>query len=210
MSSDDRVEAAFVSQVQELFGAELLEAVERPPGYRVGERMLYRMRGGQRAERRPVDRESVEAVLRPIAEASGGSLSVELPTDSGLPHPRIVDLPDCGIMYDGRISAFAESDEPLPSPDFQLDWLIGLVNGPDEDRFVYLDFTDPVVKALFSDVYRSRHDWDLSPGRTRDRLMELLARRAEVRDELERGELACSCVKIVAGEEIPLRVRRIG
>ena len=207
MPSDDRVERDFLARMQATFGAELMESVERPPGYRVGERMLYRMREGGTAERRPVDREGVEALLRPLADASGATLSVELPTDSGLPHPRIVDLEDCAIMYDGRIAKFFESDESLPSREFRLDWLIGLVDGADEDRLVYLDFTDPVVKALFSDVYRSRDDWDLSPRRTRDRFMELLARRAaEIRDRTSAGGHAGSCVKIVAGEEIPLRV----
>ena len=171
--------------------------------------MLYRLKNNGTAARRSLDAAAVEAALQDIADRVGGALTVELPTESGLPNPRVVDLLDADIRYERRVKAFVESNDACPTPAFSLEWLIGLVDLSDEAEFVYIDFRHPRLKAVFSDVYRSRHDWDLSPARTRDGFEVFVDRCAELRRQLDRGELNCAYVKVVAGEDVPLQVQPI-
>jgi len=171
--------------------------------------MLYRLKNNGSAARRSLDAAAAEAALQDIADRVEGSLTVELPTESDLPNPRVVDLLDANIRYERRMKAFAESNDARPTPAYRLEWLIGLVDLSDEGEFVYIDFRHPKLKAVFGGVYRSRHEWDLSPARTRDAFEVFVDRCAEVRRQLDTGELSCACVKVVAGEDVPLQVRRI-
>jgi len=62
---------------------------------------------------------------------------------------------------------------------------------------------------VFSDIYRARHDWDRSAQRTREGYQAFLKRCADLRRELDTGERRCSCLKVIAGEDVPLQDRSI-
>lgn len=142
-----------LSYLTETFGDQFLNLITPPDGVETGERVMFKLREGVKAERHEVTPQEAEDFHRSLVESMPGiKIHTEPPLSSGLPYPRMVDITDWSIAYDNPAKEYLTSDTLLPKDDFNIDWLLGVVFSS-ERRFVYIDFTHPKVKAIFSFVY---------------------------------------------------------
>jgi len=198
----------FLAHLKAAFGEEFLQLVHEPQAVQIGERVLYRLVGSKAGSRHePSDQELErlrDQMTRFAASTGASAVSFEPPRSSGLPYPRLIDLPGSSIIWDAELREYAESDEPLPSRDFPLEWAVGVVL-TSELFFVYLDFTHPKVQAVFRGSYDPQHDFG---GRTR--IGEEFKRFRQKEDELRRRADADSTItwaKIVQVDMEPALVR---
>jgi hypothetical protein len=165
MASDEALRRQLLEYLDNRFGREFVAAVDEPAGVQTGERVLYRLRSGARAARRELSSEELDEMKRTLvdlARRTGGDesrVTVESPVSSGLPHPRLIDLPGV-LLWDTDLRRFVESDDALPAPDGGVEWVLGVALLPSEKMLLYLDFTHAVVKAIF----RASYDADGIPA----------------------------------------------
>jgi hypothetical protein len=76
---------------------------------------------------------------------------------SGLPYPRLIDLPGSSIMWDAELRNYMNTEVVLPSEDFPLEWVVGVLHTPSQSMLLYLDFTHATVKAIFRVFYDAEH-----------------------------------------------------
>src|SRR5207244_5799455 len=69
------------------------------------------------------------------------------------PSPRLGDRAGNQIMSDKYLTEYFENANPLPSADFPLEWVVGVLLMPSEKILLHLDFTHPKVKAIFRASY---------------------------------------------------------
>jgi len=151
------VKEQFFNYLTKTFGKKFLFLITPPDGVEIGERVLFKLQDGKKAERCEETKQETEEFHQSLVEAVGGIegiqiLPTEPPVSSGLPYPRIVDIRDWDIAYDNPAKEYLTSDALLPKENFSIDWLFGLVFGF-EKQLIYIDFTHPKVKVIFSFVY---------------------------------------------------------
>lgn len=169
MVDTQQLRLEFLDYLQTTFGEEFVELIAEPPGVQVGERVLYRLAGGKTGTRHEPSEQEIESLRRRItdvAKSTGvedSAITFEPPRSSGLPYPRLIDVPGSTIIWDTELKKYLERDDLLPSRDFPLEWAIGVLR-TSEEFFLYLDFTHPKIKAVFRGSYDPEHDFG---GRTR-------------------------------------------
>lgn len=174
------------------FGDGFTDLIELPKGLKIGERVLYRLKDDQIVERKEFDKvanDEFRKVLEGIAEKSGGFLAPpEIPVESGLPNPRMVDIAGWeDVSTEIAAKKYALSDDLLPSEDFAIEWLCGLMFGYSNKQFVYIDFTHPKVKMVFSSDFDS--EYDIGLGRDmQSRFAQFIQTRKEVITALEEDQ----------------------
>lgn len=130
----------FLDYLQTTFGEEFVELIAEPPGVQVGERVLYRLQGGRTAPRRELTSQELEEQHRSmveIARSTGldeSAVVTEPPKSSGLPDPRLVDLPGADIVWDSDLLRWLRSEDPLPWKDFPLEWAVGILLTPSQTK----------------------------------------------------------------------------
>src|SRR2546428_988569 len=198
----------FLAHLKAAFGEEFLQLVHEPQAVQIGERVLYRLVGSKAGSRHePSDQELErlrDQMTRFAASTGASAVSFEPPRSSGLPYPRLIDLPGSSIIWDAELKKYAGSDDLLPAPDFPLEWAVGVLL-TSEVLFLYLDFTHPKVKAVFTGSYDPEHDFG---GRTR--VGEQFRRFRQKEDELRARVAADSTIawaRIVQMEMDPASVR---
>ena len=199
----------FLAHLKATFGEEFLQLVPEPQAVQIGERVLYRLAGnkaGIRHEPSDQELERLRDQMTSFAASTGASaVSFEPPRGSGLPYPRLIDLPGSTIIWDSALKTYLENDELLPAPDFPLEWAIGVLL-TSEVLFLYLDFTHPKVKAVFRAVYDPEHD----TMRERIRIGEDFKQFRQTEDKLRRRTETDSTIawaKIVQIDMEPASVR---
>ena len=192
------------------FGRDLLPLSDAPAGVQIGERVLYKVTPGTKVARTEPARaaqDELRQMMTDFAKRTGASRArFEGPVSSGLPHPRLIDLPGSSIMWDTELKAYVESDALLPSADFPLEWVAGVFQGGTEDMLLYLDFTHAKVKSIF----RLFYDVHGGPSRGAMNVVSLYeafrTRKGELEARCERSpEVAWA--KLVQVDDEPLRVR---
>ena len=199
---------SFLAYLKGTFGEEFIQQIDEPEGLQIGERVLYRLAGRATGTRRePSEREldRIREQTTHIAGSTGASaVTFEPPRSSGLPYPRLIDLPGSTIIWDTELKQYMGSDGPLPARDFPLEWAVGVLL-TSEVLLLYVDFTHPKVKAVFRGSYDPEHDFG---GRAR--IGEEFKRFRQKEDELRRRTDADSTIawaKIVQIDLEPASVR---
>jgi hypothetical protein len=164
MVDTEQLRERFLAYLKATFGEEFLRLVDEPQDLRIGERVLYRLAGGKTGTRHEPSEQEIESLrcrMTDVAKSTGvedSAITFEPPRSSGLPYPRLIDLPGSTIIWDTELKKYLESDDLLPSSDFPLEWAIGVLR-TSEEFFLYLDFTHPKVKAVFRGSYDPEHDF---------------------------------------------------
>ena len=158
-SEREHLRQDLTNHLRNTFGEEFLRLLNEPQGVQVGERVLYKLKEGTQAQRHEPSSQELEALKRKhieLAKSTGADASrviFEPPVSSGLSYPRLVDLPGNQIMWDKYLTEYLKSDDLLPSPEFPLEWVVGVMLTPSEKMLLHLDFTHPKVKAIFRASY---------------------------------------------------------
>lgn len=159
MTNEIEVKEQFYEYLTHEFGEEFTKMIEPPEEAKIGERVLYFLKDSEIASRKEFDHEANDALrttLQEVANKSGALLSpfIELPVESGLPYPRMVDIIDWDeVAMDIPAKKWVLSDDLLPKEDFGIKWLFGLCFWHSEKQLVYIDFTHPKVKTVLSAEY---------------------------------------------------------
>lgn len=188
----EKLRRDFTTYLEETFGA-LLLLVNEPPEVQIGERVLYKLKGGGQAGRCEPSKQELEETRRKfveIAKRTGGAdVTFDPPVSSRLTLPRLIDLPGSQIMWDMRLRRYLESDDLLPFPEFPLEWTLGVLHGGEEKMLLSLDFTRPKVKAIFRASY-DIGDVPLMAERTavRARFRQFWEKMRELEAQIEPGD----------------------
>ena len=200
----------FLSYLKTTFGDEFPRLLDEPAGLQIGERVMYRLASGKTGTRHEPSEQEIENLRRrmiDVAKDTGvedSAITYEPPRSSGLPYPRLIDLPGSNIIWDAELRKYAGSDDLLPAPGFPLEWAVGVLL-TSEVLFLYLNLTHQKVKAVFTGSYDPEHDFG---GRTR--VGEQFRRFRQKEDELRARVAADSTIawaRIVQMEMDPASVR---
>jgi hypothetical protein len=175
MPSDQALKHDFLKSLADEFGPGFLELIQEPAGTLVGERVLYKYRNNQAAERRPMTGQEFQSLrfqLENIAGEVGGRVSIDPPDNSGLPHPRTVDIKEMDLVFENRATRWVQGEELLPTSDFKLEWLLGIIHWSDYKQLLFIDFTHPQVKCTFTADYDDLYDQNI--GKNMAEQMEAL------------------------------------
>ena len=210
-SQPQQLKQEFINYLKSTFGEEFPQLIHEPKGVQIGERVLYKLKNDKPAVRHELSKQEIEALHQKMVEiakstgADESAVTTDPPTSSGLPYPRLVDLPGAGIIWDKELKTYLESDELLPAPDFSLEWAIGIVQASDT-LLMYLDFTHPKVKAIFTASYD--FDWESIEGRAniRDRFKQFHEKERELKAQIE-NNTGMMWAKIVQLDSEPLGIK---
>lgn len=161
MQTPEQVKADFYAYLDQKFGSGFSALITPPEEVEIGERALYILANGRKAQRANMERANwefeneIEDLANELAgEFPGLQYSVDLATSSGLPYPRAVDIPGASDLALGWLAgAYAKSAEELPAPGFPLCWLLGVIFTPSAKYLLYLDFMHPRLRALYVAEY---------------------------------------------------------
>jgi hypothetical protein len=208
----DALRESFLEYLRSTFGEGFTQRLETPADVRAGERVLYKLVDGIEATRREPTSEDLAAMRRTITDIARHTgpdprrVTFEPPISSGLPFPRLLDLPGL-IMWDTDLTRDINSDDALPATGCAVQWALGVTFMPSERMLLYLDFSHPVVKAIFRASYDAE-DGSLAGGRAgvRERFTEFQNRVRDAKGEAaRRPELVW--VKLIRLDDEPLVVR---
>lgn len=213
MVDTQQLRLEFLDYLQTTFGEEFVELIPEPPGVQVGERVLYRFKGERTATRHELTSQELEdrhRTLVEIAKRTGldeSAVTTEPPISSGLPVPRLIDLPESHMMWDKDLRQWTASRALLPSPDYSLEWAVGVVFMSSEKLLLYLDFTHPKVKAVFRVIYDDEYDRPAGESaEIRTRFKQFCERAQELRAQYD-GRTDVVWAKLVQLDNEPLCVR---
>lgn len=89
MITKNELKQQFYEYLSDTFGPKFTAIIEPPEGVMIGERVLYKLRNGQTAQRNEMtqkDTDELHQMIINVAEESGGvALEAEPPITSGLP-----------------------------------------------------------------------------------------------------------------------------
>lgn len=155
-------EGGMMEYLEHVFGGEFVKLIDKPPEYRVGERVLYKMKDGQEPVRKePTERDlqEIHALAKELAEKYGGTVISHPYITSGSSLVRLVDIPGWDFMLlPGKIIPYATGDD-LEIEGFRIEWLLGLVFFRAEKMLFNVDFTHPRVRAMFAVTYEEEHSF---------------------------------------------------
>jgi hypothetical protein len=118
--------------LNQTFGQQFWRLLREPEGVQVGERVLYKVKPNTKVTRQEPSKRDQQAFwqdLIDLATRTGGTrVTFEPPVSSGLPYPRLVDLPGSSIMWDSELRKYMNTDVVLPSEDFPLEWVVGVLH----------------------------------------------------------------------------------
>jgi hypothetical protein len=158
------LEQWFINYLAETFGEQLLALIPMPVEYEIGERVLFNLKDRVTVERKEQTQEDADDLHQMLAKTVGGidgvQVTTELPVTSGLPYPRIIDILDWSVAMDIPAKKYLASNALLPKDDFAIRWLLGVMLWSSRKQLVYIDFTHPKVKTIFSADYDRKHDFD--------------------------------------------------
>lgn len=153
----------FIDYLAETFGEEILGTIPAPHDHEVGERVLYKLRDGVSVERKEATQKDADDFLEILKNAMSGigeaQVTTALPVTSGLPYPRMVDILDWSVAMEIPAKKYLASDALLPKENFSILWLLGVSIGSSSKQLVYIDFTHPKVKTIFSAAYDREFDF---------------------------------------------------
>jgi len=154
MTSKTDLKKWLYEYLTEEFGKEFIGLINPPHDVENGERVLYKLKHNTQAQRKEItqkDQDDFRNLLEDIAQKSGGTVAkIEPVVSSGLPYPRLIDIPQwSALAYQKNVADYLNSEEILPKPDFNIEWLFGLLFGYSNKQLVYINFTHPKVKAAF-------------------------------------------------------------
>jgi len=200
--------------LDEIFGTYLPEIIQRPEGYKVGERVLYKLKDGVeiiREEDEGADVEEFSKIIEDLADKSGGTVSEIKPVvSSGRNDLRIVDIPGWKISFPRPMKKYFDSDEVTPGPDFIIEWLFGVYFGHSEKKLICIDMTHPYVNGIFSATYEMEDDCSISPDKIEDYFNEFNFNLINLRKESENDNFDVEWIKqIQIDKELMYRMRRI-
>lgn len=166
--TEDQLRRDFLDYLDQRFGPALTDLLDPPASARAGERVIYALFSGEEQPRGDVDQLNHEAMAefsrlaRQIARGVPGAAFHFTPaTDSGLPFPRLVDIPGADALAMGDLRPYATSHEELPSADFNIAWLLGVIFGHSSKYLLYIDFTDQRLGAVYAAEYDDEDDFDV-------------------------------------------------
>jgi hypothetical protein len=213
-SDRDELGQLFFAYLSSTFGEELPQLLNAPRGVQAGERVLYKLKDGVEVTRREPSQQELEELRRKFAAFAKSTgvdesrVTFDPPVSSGLPYPRLLDLPAL-VMWDTELSKYLESNDLLPSQNFPLEWVVGVMHGGSEKMFLYLNFTHPKVKAIF----RTSYDIDGAPSfkeraDIRERFKQFRQKESELEAQLEkRRDILWAKIVQVDSEPQQVRVR---
>ena len=189
------VKDQFYGYLTHEFGEGFTKMIEPPAEVTIGERVLYLLKDSETASRKEFDHAANDALrktLQEVADEAGSLLSpfIELPVESGLPYPRMVDIIDWGeVAMDIPAKKWVVSDDLLPKEDFTIKWLFGLCFWHSVKQLVYIDFTHPKVKTVLSAEYDE--EYGISTGdNMHARLEQFKAKRAKLIQDVDANPYA--------------------
>lgn len=197
----EQLREQFMGYLKRTFGEEFLRLIDEPKGVQIGERVLYKLKDEKKVERHELSKQEIEEMRQEmvnLAKSTGvdeSAVTFEPPISSGVPYPRLMDLPGSEIMWDKELKKYLQSDDLLPSHDFFLEWVIGILLMSSEKMLMYLDFTHPKVKAIFRVCYDSEYDAP-SKASILDRFKQFREKEGELKTQIE-NEANMLWVKIV-------------
>lgn len=199
----------FADYLEQTFGEEFLRLLDEPEGVHAGERVLYKLKRNQEARRQEPSADNLNALRETMAEIArktgATGISFEPPVTSGLPYPRLIDLPGSSIMWDAELRKYMEADAMLPSADFPLEWVAGVLFTPSQKMLLYLDCTDSRVAAVFRVFYEG--DAFTEPAATvRDRFKQFQSKKRELLAECARRRTLV-WAKLVQIDDEPVWIR---
>jgi hypothetical protein len=167
MQTLDQIKAEFYGYLEQRFESGLTDLVAPPAGVKIGERVLYQLVDGEEAQRADIEKQNqdFEKNMAELVEkmSSETGTKPEFYTDpmisSGLPYPRAIDVPYVSEFCMGSLATdYAASHDEFPTKDFPIRWLFGVVFGYSAKTLLYMDFTDPKVRALYVANYDAEHE----------------------------------------------------
>jgi hypothetical protein len=189
MITKEKRKQQLYNELNNTFGSEFTKLIDPPKGVEIGERVLYKLTGTRKAKWKEITKKDIDAfhkIAVNIAAQSGGVASiVEPPTTSGLPCPRLVDITGwIEVAMPIPAKKYLVSDDLLPEPGFSIEWVLGTVFGPSDKQVVYIDFTHPKVKTVFSCDYDSEYEI-YAEREMHSRLSAFLERKAQIIKRVE-------------------------
>jgi hypothetical protein len=154
-------EQEVMEYLEDELGEEFINLIYKPSGYKVGERLLYKMKDSLVPERKePTQHEldEMQQEMLEFAEKTGASaVTFTPPKTSGSSLVRMVDIPNWGtLMFPDNVFSYANSDN-LEMDDFAVEWLLGLVFFSRDKMLFNIDFTHPQVRAAFIVTYSDEY-----------------------------------------------------
>jgi len=145
-----RVDGSLQDNLATLLKVRVEEIVSFPPGLEVGDRVLYRLTEGHAARRKSQaagDLGRWKERMDEFAKRTGAREVNVTPRSKGT-LPATVDILG-KLTVDTPIEDYAVGGALLPSPDWDVGWLLGAHFTVEEWRLFLVDFLDPKVKVFF-------------------------------------------------------------
>lgn len=198
---NSNLEKEFLEYLDYIFGMNFSSAIQEPKGYSVGERVLYKLYHPVEAKRKSheFNEKNVKGMLHGITGKSCGfsSIDIQPPITTTNIEARLVDFPDCDIMFDIPLMKYFQSDELLPHPEFNIEWLTGVFFSHSAKKLVNIDMLHPSVIGIFSVEYEIEMDLSIDPGRIAEYFSDYNYRLNSLREEFERDGTNTEWIKLI-------------
>ena len=188
----------------DVFWEEFYAWIRKPKGTEAGERVVYKMKEGIVPVRHETTPNELEAMQQEIATMTGvdrSRVTMKAAVTSGLPYPRLIDLPGWEIIFDVPLTKYADSEDLLPRQDFPIIWALGVFFAQSDKTLAHIDFVHPLVKGVFSVVYESRYGLDYSTDNIIDWHDEFQRKMSEYKKKADAKDCKCKWAKIIQFNE---------
>ena len=195
-----KLEKEFSGYLDWKFGEDFLSIIPKPDDYYVGERMLYKLKHKNEIKRN--DNKLDEDVLKDtinetLGDTNISSIEIQPPVTTNNIEPRLIDLPGSDIIFDIPLMRYFQSDNIIPSSEFNIEWLIGVYFGGSEKKLVSIDMAHPFVKGIFSVPYEIEMDLSADPQKTVKYFKEYIQRLKSLCKKSEKSDSNIKWVKLV-------------
>jgi len=195
------LEKEFVGYLKWKFGEGFLSIIPKPDDYYVGERMLYKLKHKNKIKRNDNKNDEkilIDTVNEVLGDNNGiNSIEIQPPVTTNNIEPRLIDLPESDIIFDIPLMRYFQSDSIIPTPEFDIEWLIGVYFAGSEKKLVSIDMAHPVVKGVFSVPYEIEMDLSADPQKTVKYFKEYIQRLKSLCKESEKSDSDIEWVKLV-------------
>jgi len=164
--------------------------------------VLYLLAGTSPVERRETtatEQREFRKLIERIGQDSGAiEVSGEPPVSSGLPYPRLVDIPGWDVLFDIPLNRYLDSPSVFPSVDFRILWLVGVTSSYSEKRLACIDMRHAQVKGLFIATYEEEYGSIGLTRQVRRAFERFLTRVTDRIAEASRPDVAYEWVKVAS------------
>lgn len=194
-------EMLLLEYLEYIFGKSFLKLIKIPENYKIGERVIYKLAKNKTANRHEIsqkEQKEQKDFFNKIAEEIGAPESIiDPPVSSGLPYPRLVDIPGWDIIFDIPLKRYLQSNDISPSDDFNIEWLIGVFFGHSKKILAYIDFVNPKVKGIFSETYEEEYDLSNRGKIVNKHFAVFIKKLTKMKNEIKKPHFSNRWVKVI-------------